>query len=112
MRSAVHATLVYSSIVAYQLFATKLSESRRERYQREMNVVAELFGVPGPRASRQPRSSAAASRYSSPPRRWPFGRFMAKAVGSARPSRVLSATSRSASEELADAIRELLVMGR
>jgi uncharacterized protein (DUF2236 family) len=42
----VHSTLVYSSLAAYELFVSPLSPRERERYHREMNVVAELFGVP------------------------------------------------------------------
>ncbi|HKT43625.1 MAG TPA: oxygenase MpaB family protein [Gaiellaceae bacterium] len=42
----VHATLVYSSLAAYERFVSRLSEDERDRYTREMNVVAELFGTP------------------------------------------------------------------
>lgn len=42
----VHATLVYSSLAAYERFVSRLSASERDRYVREMNVVAELFGTP------------------------------------------------------------------
>lgn len=42
----VHATLVESSLVAYQRFAGPLTPRERERYYREMSVMAELFGVP------------------------------------------------------------------
>jgi uncharacterized protein (DUF2236 family) len=42
----VHATLVYSSLAAYERFVARLGEGEKERYLREMNVVAELFGTP------------------------------------------------------------------
>jgi uncharacterized protein (DUF2236 family) len=42
----VHATLVYSSLAAHELFVSRLSPEERERYHREMGVVARLFGVP------------------------------------------------------------------
>jgi uncharacterized protein (DUF2236 family) len=42
----VHSTLVYSSLAAYERFVGRLSESERDRYVDEMNVVAELFGTP------------------------------------------------------------------
>jgi uncharacterized protein (DUF2236 family) len=41
----VHATLVYSSLAAYERFVVSLSESEREQYLDEMNLVAQLFGV-------------------------------------------------------------------
>jgi uncharacterized protein (DUF2236 family) len=49
----VHATLVYSSLAAYGRFVRPLSPRERERYHREMNLVAQLFGTP---ASVLPRS--------------------------------------------------------
>lgn len=42
----VHATLVYSSIAAYERFVGPLTKRERERYTVEMNLVAQLFGVP------------------------------------------------------------------
>jgi uncharacterized protein (DUF2236 family) len=42
----VHATLVYSSLAAYECFVHPLTEVERERYHEEMNVVACLFGTP------------------------------------------------------------------
>jgi uncharacterized protein (DUF2236 family) len=42
----VHATLVYSSLAAYQQFVRPLSEAELERYHAEMSTVAELFGTP------------------------------------------------------------------
>lgn len=42
----VHATLVYSSIAAYERFVAHLTASEREQYLAEMNLVAELFGTP------------------------------------------------------------------
>src|SRR6478672_4025174 len=41
----VHATLVQSSLVAYQRFVRRLAREEQERYYREMSVVARLFGV-------------------------------------------------------------------
>ena len=42
----VHATLVESSLAAYQRFVRGLAHEEQERYYREMSVVAHLFGVP------------------------------------------------------------------
>jgi uncharacterized protein (DUF2236 family) len=42
----VHATLVHSSLAAYERFVQPLSRGERERYLREMNLVATLFGTP------------------------------------------------------------------
>jgi uncharacterized protein (DUF2236 family) len=42
----VHATLVESSLAAYQRFVRRLDRDEQERYYREMAVVARLFGVP------------------------------------------------------------------
>jgi uncharacterized protein (DUF2236 family) len=42
----VHATLVRTSLSAYQLFERQLSSSERESYYRDMATVAQLFGVP------------------------------------------------------------------
>ena len=42
----VHATLVESSLAAYQRFVRRLARDEQERYYREMSVVARLFGVP------------------------------------------------------------------
>lgn len=42
----VHATLVYSSLAAYERFVHELTTDERERYLTEMNLVAELFGTP------------------------------------------------------------------
>lgn len=56
----VHATLVHSSIAAYERFVSRLSAGERDRYVREMAVVAELFGTP---ASVLPRSYAAFRDY-------------------------------------------------
>jgi uncharacterized protein (DUF2236 family) len=42
----VHATLVYSSLAAYERFVCRLSHDERERYLHEMNLVARLFGTP------------------------------------------------------------------
>lgn len=42
----VHATLVQSSLGAFEQFVRPLRDEERERYLREMNLVAELFGTP------------------------------------------------------------------
>jgi uncharacterized protein (DUF2236 family) len=42
----VHATLVYSSLAAYELFVEPLTAEEKERYHEEMNLVARLFGTP------------------------------------------------------------------
>jgi uncharacterized protein (DUF2236 family) len=42
----VHATLVYSSLAAYQQFVQPLSDTELGRYHAEMNTIAELFGTP------------------------------------------------------------------
>jgi len=42
----VHATLVHASLEVYERFVHRLSPEDRERYYREMSIVAELFGVP------------------------------------------------------------------
>jgi uncharacterized protein (DUF2236 family) len=42
----VHATLVYSSLEAYERFAHPLTAAEREQYHREMSLTAELFGTP------------------------------------------------------------------
>jgi uncharacterized protein (DUF2236 family) len=42
----VHATLVYSSLAAYERFVQPLTEEERERYHEEMSLVARLFGTP------------------------------------------------------------------
>jgi len=42
----VHATLVYSSLAAYQQFVQPLSDPELEQYHAEMSTVAELFGTP------------------------------------------------------------------
>jgi len=42
----VHATLVHSSLAAYQQFVQPLTRAEREHYHQEMNTVAELFGTP------------------------------------------------------------------
>jgi uncharacterized protein (DUF2236 family) len=42
----VHATLVHSSLAAYERFVHPLACHERERYLHEMNVVARLFGTP------------------------------------------------------------------
>jgi uncharacterized protein (DUF2236 family) len=42
----VHATLVYSSLAAYERFVQPLTADERERYHEEMNLVARLFGTP------------------------------------------------------------------
>jgi uncharacterized protein (DUF2236 family) len=42
----VHATLVYSSLAAYERFVQPLTAQERERYHDEMNLVAQLFGTP------------------------------------------------------------------
>jgi uncharacterized protein (DUF2236 family) len=42
----VHATLVYSSLAAYERFVQPLTEKERERYHEEMTLVARLFGTP------------------------------------------------------------------
>jgi uncharacterized protein (DUF2236 family) len=52
----VHATLVYSSLAAYERFAQPLTPDERERYYEEMNQVARLFGTPAevlPRSYRE-----------------------------------------------------------
>ena len=42
----VHATLVYSSLAAYERFVQPLTADERERYHEDMNLVARLFGTP------------------------------------------------------------------
>jgi len=42
----VHATLVYSSLAAYERFVRPLTEAERERYHEEMRLVARIFGAP------------------------------------------------------------------
>jgi uncharacterized protein (DUF2236 family) len=42
----VHATLVHSSLAAYERFVQPLSEQEREIYHEEMSLVARLFGTP------------------------------------------------------------------
>jgi uncharacterized protein (DUF2236 family) len=42
----VHATLVHTSLSAYELFERRLSSEEKESYYDEMAVVARLFGVP------------------------------------------------------------------
>lgn len=42
----VHATLVYSSLGAYERFVQPLTPAEKERYHEEMNLVARLFGCP------------------------------------------------------------------
>jgi uncharacterized protein (DUF2236 family) len=52
----VHATLVYSSLAAYERFVARLTEHERDAYHREMNLVARLFGTPAdvlPRSYRE-----------------------------------------------------------
>ena len=56
----VHATLVYSSLAAYQRFVEPLSELELERYHAEMRTIAELFGAP---SRVLPRSYAEFSDY-------------------------------------------------
>jgi uncharacterized protein (DUF2236 family) len=42
----VHATLVETSLAAYQRFVRRLPRADQERYYQEMRVVAQLFGTP------------------------------------------------------------------
>ena len=52
----VHATLVHSSLAAYEQFVQPLPQAEREQYLQEMNQVAELFGAPArvlPRSYRE-----------------------------------------------------------
>jgi uncharacterized protein (DUF2236 family) len=56
----VHATLVRSSLDAYERFVQPLAREEEERYYREMRVVAELFGT---HASVIPRSLAEFEEY-------------------------------------------------
>ena len=42
----VHATLVHSSLAAYERFVEPLTPAERERYHDEMSLVAVLFGTP------------------------------------------------------------------
>jgi uncharacterized protein (DUF2236 family) len=42
----VQATLVHSSLAAYERFVQPLTRDERERYHEEMNLVARLFGTP------------------------------------------------------------------
>jgi uncharacterized protein (DUF2236 family) len=42
----VHATLVHSSLAAYERFVEPLGTAEKERYHAEMNLVARLFGTP------------------------------------------------------------------
>jgi uncharacterized protein (DUF2236 family) len=46
LQLCVHATLVQTSLSAYQLFERQLSRAERESYYRDMVTVAQLFGVP------------------------------------------------------------------
>jgi len=41
-----HATLVHASLVLYCRFVQRLSSDEREVYDREMALVAEIFGMP------------------------------------------------------------------
>jgi uncharacterized protein (DUF2236 family) len=56
----VHATLVESSLAAYQRFVRPLRPDEQERYYSEMAVVAQLFGVP---SAVLPRSLSAFREY-------------------------------------------------
>ena len=58
----VHATLVESSLAAYERFVRRLARDEQERYYSEMSVVARLFGVP---ADVLPRSLGAFREYFS-----------------------------------------------
>ena len=61
----VHATLVHSSLCAYQRFERELSRAEQESYYREMAIVAELFGTPAAssqHARRSPRVLRGADR--------------------------------------------------
>jgi uncharacterized protein (DUF2236 family) len=52
----VHATLVYSSLAAYQEFVQPLSRADLDRYHGEMSTIAKLFGTPShvlPRSYRE-----------------------------------------------------------
>jgi uncharacterized protein (DUF2236 family) len=52
----VHATLVSSSLAAYERFVQPLTDEEREAYHDEMNIVARLFGTPSeilPRSYRE-----------------------------------------------------------
>ena len=42
----VHATLVYSSLAAYERFVQPLTPAEKERYHEEMNLLARFFGTP------------------------------------------------------------------
>lgn len=42
----VHATLVHSSLAAFERFVQPLTPEEKERYHGEMNLVARLFGTP------------------------------------------------------------------
>jgi uncharacterized protein (DUF2236 family) len=42
----VHATLVHSSLAAYERFVQPLTAEERQSYHAEMNLVARLFGTP------------------------------------------------------------------
>ena len=42
----VHATLVHSSLAAYERFVEPLTVAEKERYHGEMNLVATIFGTP------------------------------------------------------------------
>lgn len=42
----VHATLVYSSLAAYERFVQPLTLSEKQQYHDEMNLVGRLFGTP------------------------------------------------------------------
>jgi uncharacterized protein (DUF2236 family) len=55
----VHATLVHSSLVAYERFVQPLTSEEKRRYHEEMNLVARLFGTPAtalPQSYREFRS--------------------------------------------------------
>ena len=55
----VHATLVHSSLAAYEQFVQPLTPNEKQRYHQEMNLVARLFGAPDealPRSYREFRA--------------------------------------------------------
>lgn len=56
----VHATLVDSALVTYETFVRPLSSRQREDFYQQMNVAAELLGVP---ATKFPPTFAAFSDY-------------------------------------------------
>ena len=78
----VHATLVHSSLAAYEQFVQPLAPDERERYHAEMNLVARLFGTP---ADALPRTYCEFRAYFD-------GQLAGDAITVTRPAREVAAT--------------------